>query len=352
MAVYTTIDDPEAHFRIKLYTGNGTDDTGIVFDTTDTTMQPDLVWIKNRNSTNEHNLANAVSQATKYVHANLDQGETTAANSLQSFDSNGFTLGTNANFNTNTNTYVAWCWKANNSSGASNTDGYIETLNAPNTTAGFSITTYTGDGVVRTLGHGLGGVPEVMMIKRRDATADWAVYHHKNTSAPQTDALVLNETDATADSAGYWNDVAPTSTVLTIGDNTSMNGSAGTYILLCWRSIQGYSKMGYYTGDGNADGPFIYMGFKPAMVIYKRTDSTANWSIFDHKRSVFNQISHQLNPNINDAEGDSDRGDFVSNGWKIRATAGSTNADGGTYIYMAFAESPFVNSNGVPNNAR
>ena len=264
---YTSIDDPEAYFRIKLYTGNGTDDTGIVFDTTDTTMQPDLVWIKNRNSTNEHNLVNSVVGATKYLHSNLAQTETTAANSLQSFDSNGFTIGTNANFNTDTNTYVAWCWKES-------------------ADAGFDIVGYTGNATDDVdISHSFSAVPHVIIVKNRDNTnnENWVVYHHKNTAAPETDHLYLNLTNATADNDEMWSDEAPTSSVFTIGRQDGVNTSSGNHLAFLWSEKQGYSKFGGYTGNGNADGPFIYTGFRPAFIIFKNTSTTKNWEMETNK---------------------------------------------------------------------
>jgi len=328
---YTTIDDPEKYFRIKLYTGNATDATGITFDTTDTTMQPDLVWIKNRNSTNEHNLVNSVVGATKYLHSNLNQAETTAANSLQSFDSNGFTVGTNANFNTNTNTYVAWCWKES-------------------ATAGFDIISYTGDGSDRDLSHSLSASPEFIIIKQRTGTQDWST---QSTALGLANYVILNGNNASAGTSGALVDAVSSSTI-SVDDNGYVNASSNTYIGYLWRSVQGYSKFGKYTGNGNADGTFVYTGFRPAWVMVKITSGTDNWVIDDTKRATFNVMENTLFANANTAEysGTAYGIDFLSNGFKIRNTDGQYNTSSGTYIYAAFAEASFVNSKGVPCNAR
>ena len=343
---YTAIDDPEAYFRIKLYTGNGTDDTGIVFDTTDTTMQPDFIWIKGRDSTNEHLIIDSVRGATKYLHTNEGtpgtQGQTTAANSLQSFDSNGFTLGDNANFNTNTNTYVSWSWKES-------------------ATAGFDIVSFTGSGSAKTENHSLSAVPHVMIVKRYDDAGNyWVIYHHKNTAAPETDYLRLgdNGTNATADAADRWNDTAPTSSVFTINDSSQVNGDGNTYITYLWSEKQGFSKFGVYTGNNNANGNFVYTGFRPAFVLSKDSASGQHSHLIDSKRDPFNdQDNAHLVPSENWSEATvkTNRGqmktDLLSNGFKINTDGSHTNGTG-THIYMAFAEAPFVNSKGVPCNAR
>jgi len=336
MAVYTSIDDPEAYFRIKLYTGNATDDTGIVFDTTDTTMQPDFVWIKNRNSTNEHNLANSVAGATKYLHSNLSQAETTAANSLQSFDSNGFTVGENANFNTNTNTYVAWCWKES-------------------ADAGFDIVLYTGNGTDDTdISHSLSAVPHFFMVKKRSDTSNWNCYHQKSNSSPEDGSLQLDETGAFYDDATQWSDEPPTSSVFTLGNSAQVNANTATFLAYLWSEKQGFSKMGQYTGNGNADGVFTFTGFKPAWIMFKRL-ATNDWFIVDNKIHNFNKAeaaSKMLRPNLNNAEQANNTVDLLSNGFKAKNANDAYNASGSTYVYVAFAESPFMNSSGVPTNAR
>ena len=338
MAAFTTIDDPSAYFKVQLYTGSGGTQS-ITFDDTDTDMQPDLVWIKSRNDTNPHTVVDAVRGATKVIWTNVTSGEGTFTDEVTAFDSDGFSLGasSNAYANENTITHVAWCWK--------------ETADA-----GFDIVSYAGNATARTISHSLSAVPAVMLIKNRSATLSWRMYHHKNTAAPETDHLILDTNAATADDDSMWNDTAPTSSVFSLKTSTSVNGSSADYIAYLWSEKQGFSKFGSYTGNGNADGPFVYLGFKPSFLMTKRTDSTGNWFMFDNKRSTFNEIDGDyLEADLPSAEVTTSTAvdlDFLSNGFKIRNTSSSYNASGGTYIYMAFAEQPFVNSNGVPCNAR
>ena len=343
MAAYTTIDDPSAYFKVQLYTGNGTaigsNGKVVTFDDTDTDMQPDLVWIKDREDTYSHVLTNSVSGATKYLNSNGTAVETTNTETLTAFGSDGFTVGNFAGVNINTTTYVAWCWKES-------------------AAAGFDIVTYTGNGTDDTdISHNLSAVPKMIIIKNLSAADAWQVYHHKNTAAPETDYLVLDTTAATADAADRWSDEAPTSSVFTLGDGDEVNTNTEKYIAYCFSEKQGFSKFGSYTGNGNADGTFVYTGFSPAFVITKRTDGVAPWHLRDSVRTTADNNDGSppvVEPNSNTSEGDVGAWafDFLSNGFKQRETNAYVNADGAEYIYMAFAEAPFVNSNGVPTNAR
>ena len=336
---YTTIDDPSAYFKVQLYTGNGTvigsGGNAITFDDTDTTMQPDLVWIKSRSTAEKHMLYDALRGVTKDLKPSETDAENTNTEGLTAIGSDGFTVGNADKVNASTVTYVAWCWK--------------ETA-----TAGFDIVQYTGNGTDDTdISHSLSAVPHLMITKTTSAgTQEWCVYHHKNTSAPETDQMFLNENSATADSDAYWSDEAPTSSVFTVGTSGPTNRNATTMIAYLWSEKQGYSKFGTYTGNGNADGTFVWTGFRPAFIMIKRTDSTGDWGIFDNKREGYNDETNRLKPNGNDAEEDDNFMDILSNGFKLRLTSSSINASGGTFIYAAFAEAPLVNSNGVPCNAR
>jgi len=241
----------------------------------------------------------------------------------------------------------------NSTFGSSNFSGSLKSTVSANTTAGFSIVAFTGDGTSgATLGHGINGfTPKVIIVKSRDIGINsWAVGHN---SLGFTDYIYLNKTDATVSTAGFWNNTAPTSSVFTLGNNDTTNGS-GDYIAYCFAEKKGYSKFGSYTGNGNADGTFVYTGFKPALVIMKETtDSATNWVTYDNKRNTSNPVNLNLYPNLSNAEGDASLDyDFLSNGFKVRTSNGGINASGQNYIYMAFAESPFVNSNGVPTTAR
>ena len=370
MAVYTTIDNPELYFQCQLYTGNGSDNRAVTLDG-DENMQPDFLWIKNREATFAHALFDSVRGSSKMLVSSSSDAEQTNPSSggLTSFDSDGFTTdaGSGSNPYRNTNEsgdgYVAWCWKAGTSftNDASATSvGNTDSNGSASSIAGFSISKYVGAGSSTDIEvkHGLSVKPAVMLVKNIEEAGgnSWAVYHHKNTSAPETDYLRLDTTNATTDNADIWNDTEPTSAVFTAGDHSGSNRSGDDFISYHWNEVQGYSKFGKYTGNGNADSTFVYTGFRPAWVMIKRTTASSyNWMIFDNKRNTFNVIDDRLRANTNDAEqtGSSTHIlDFVSNGFKIRSSNSAIGGGGDPYVYMAFAEAPFVNSNGVPCNAR
>jgi hypothetical protein len=345
---YTEIDRPDLYFNTKLYTGNGSTQSisGIGF-------APDWVWVKDRTSANSHGLFDVIRGATNALLSNTTNATVTNANYLQSFDSDGFTLGSEGAFNTNTNLYASWNWKANGA-GVSNTAGTITSTVSANTTSGFSIVSYTGTGSAgATIGHGLGAVPRMIIVKNRDATDAWQVYHAANTANPETDYLVLNTTAATADNINRWNDTLPTSTLFSIGDGVEVNTNTEDYIAYCFSEVKGYSKFGSYTGNGNANGTFVYTGFKPAFVMIKNSTTAGDsWQLWDNKRLGYNVDNNPLFPNTSGAEGTSDISDILSNGFKMRTTASGFNTSGDTYIYMAFASSPFTTSSGIPTTAR
>ena len=345
---YTTIDKPTDYFNTKLYTGNASTNaiTGVGF-------QPDWVWLKNRSSAYHHRLFDSVRGTTKNLSSNRTDAESTESG-LTSFDSDGFTLGSDGGANNNTDNYVSWNWLAGGSA-SSNSNGSITSSVSANQTAGFSIVSYTGTGSAATVGHGLGSELACYIIKQRDSTGGWIVYHKGNTSSPETDYLRLDKTDATVDDA-IFNDTAPTSSVFSIGTNAPVNTSSGTYVAYCFAEKKGYSKFGSYTGNGNADGTFVYTGFKPAWIMIKESSHAANsWHIRDNKRSTFNVVNDSIYANSNIAEVTNNSAlntDFLSNGFKLRNNDTNDNGSGRTYIYMAFAESPFVSSGGIPTTAR
>ena len=357
MAAYTTIDDPSAHFKVQLYTGHGTAIASggnvITFDDTDTDMQPDIVWTKKRSGADFNAINDAVRGHSKIIFPDTTGVEDTSANCLTSFNSDGFTVGSNSGFNGSSATYVAWCWKANGS-GSSNGNGSISSTVSANTTAGISIVKWGATGSNATIGHGLGVAPTFLISKNLETVTNWYVYHGLGMGPTKYMKPNLNVAEF-ADSAG-WQDTAPTSSVFSVGTNSSINNSGDDTITYCFAEKQGFSKFGSYTGNGNADGPMLFTGMKPALVVVKRSNSTGSWNVFDNKREGFNADNSNLYWNTNSAEQtDSDRTnpiDFLSNGFKMRGTDTDVNGSGSTYIYMAFAESPFVNSNGVPNNAR
>ena len=358
---YTTIDDPSAHFHTQLYTGNGSSGLSITNDANAGDFQPDFLWIKSRSITDNNVVLDSSRTSEKRLKTNSTDAEDSNDPALITFETDGFDLDTtDAAFNQSSATYVAWQWKANGGSTTTNdasatSVGNQDSTYQANTTAGFSIVTYNGVSQVGTMAHGLGVVPHVMIVKCRSADGErWETYHHKNTSAPETDHLELSATDATSDSAHTWNDTAPTSTIFTVNNSGSNNEDGKTYLMYLFSEIQGYSKFGGYTGNGDADGPFIYTGFKPSWVMIKETSNADNWYIYDNKRSPFNVVNDYLQAENTEVEGTTSINllDFVSNGFKSRGDGGTTNTSGSNYIYMAFAHQPFVTSGGVPCTAR
>ena len=333
---YSSIIKPTDYFNTILWTGDGASTRSI----TGVGFQPDWIWLKCRSTAHDHYSWDSVRTNKK----GLEPSDTSAERNptLGSIDSDGFSFsGLDSFYNANSDTYVSWNWRAGNSSGSSNGDGSITSTVSANTTAGFSIVSYTGTGSNATVGHGLGAVPKWIITKRYDgATENWGVYH---ASTGNTKYLFLNKTNAEATSSAYWNDTTPTSSVFSIGTNDVVNTSSGVYIAYCFAEKTGYSKFGSYTGNGNADGTFIYTGFKPALVIGKRSSATEDWYLFDTTRDDRNVMFRLLYPNANYAEyTGATRMDFLSNGFKQYNTDNKFNANGSTYIYAAFAENPFV----------
>ena len=329
---FTTIDDPSAYFKSQLYTGNGSTQS-ITFDDTDTDMEPDFVMLKGRDVVAGLNVHDSVRGVNKQLYTNTSDAEETLTTTLTAFNSDGFSLGSNGNANSDTKLFVAWCWK--------------ETADA-----GFDIVSYTGNATARTISHNLSAVPHWMVVKNRGSDVNWTVYHHKNTSAPETDRLLLNTDAATGDSDAEWNDTAPTSSVFSVGTGDSPNKDGDAIIAYLWSGKQGFSKFGSYTGNNNADGAFEFTGFRPAFVLIKNSTDSADWTINDIARDPHNVNNLRLFPNDNKVESSGSLSmDMLSNGFKLRSTDSGNNGPQ-TYIYAAFAAAPFVNSNGVPCNAR
>ena len=353
---YTVIDKPLDYFNTVIWSGDGVDGRAIT-----TGFQTNWTWIKRRNATNSHIIADSVRGATY----KLDSSEATAevnnydGGHLESFTSTGFTMGIgSSNFghiNLDGGTYVGWNWRAETafSNDASATSvGSIDSAGSVNTDAGFSIISYTGTGSNATVAHGLGSVPKRIIVKNRDSAENWIVGHHSNGWGKYQ---TLNTTDATSTASNIWQDTAPTSSVFSIGASGKVNGSSHKMIAYCFADVKGYSKFGEYAGNGNADGTFVYTGFKPAFVIVKRYDGDGQgWNIFDNKRDPFNLVDEFLIANSSNAEatGSALNLDFLSNGFKFRGTDGGSNTSGSEYIYMAFAENPFVTSTKIPATAR
>jgi len=355
---YTTVDNPELYFQTKLYTGDGGSSKAISLDG-DENMQPDWVWIKSRSTADyDHMVTDSVRGTQKTLKTNTAGAEDSnpGAGGIGSFDSDGFTIAeggiNNTNMNNSGTTYVAWCWKAGTSwsNDASATSvGSLDSSGSKNATAGFSIISFTGtESGTPSIAHSLSSTPEFILSKSRDVSDNWMV-HHGSFSAQ--DYISLNLTGAKASASSVWNSL-PSSTVINMGDNAGVNDD-GAMIMYAWNSVQGFSKFGSYTGNGeSSDGPFIYTGFRPAFVLQKNAGATQGWQLQDNKRNGFNGANKLLQPHDSAGESDVNRIDILSNGFKVITNDAGQNSSGVNYIYAAFAEAPFVNSNGVPGNAR
>jgi hypothetical protein len=340
------INKPTDYFNTVLYTGNGSTQsiTGVGF-------QPDWIWGKNRDGTNAHWVNDVIRGVDKRLVPNLTDAEDDPSTDIvTSFDSDGFSLGSNTEGNINADNYVSWNWLAGGTA-SSNTDGSITSTVSANTTAGFSIVSYTGTGSNATVGHSLNSVPKMIIVKDRSAVKNWTVYH---IGVGNDKDILLDATNA-ENSSTAWNSTTPTSSVFSIGTLGNVNTSSNNYIAYCFAEKKGYSKFGSYTGNGNADGTFVYTGFKPAFIMTKKTDTTSNWGMWDTKRNTFNVSNSIQRADTNDAEvtlSPNNDIDILSNGFKVRSTTGLLNTSGGSYIYMAFAEQPLVGTNDIPATAR
>jgi hypothetical protein len=330
------------YFNAVLYTGDGTANRSV----TGVGFQPDLVWAKARSAAYYNGLFDNL-RSGRALYSNATDAEDTTE--VVAFGSDGFTTPNKTSdfINTNSATYVAWNWKAGGT-GVSNTAGTITSTVSANTTAGFSVATYTGTGANATVGHGLGAALNMIILKRTNSTNSWQVYHSNANASPASGGLFLNTTDAFTTLSTTWNNTVPTSTVFSIGTAAGTNASGGTYVAYCFAAVPGYSAFGSYTGNGSADGPFVFCGFRPRYIMRKRTDSTSSWIAQDSARPGYNATTPYtsvLYPNASDAELSYNEIDILSNGFKIRATDTFGNASGGTYIYAAFAEFPFQFAN-------
>ena len=351
---FSNIDKPSKYFNTKLYTGNSTGSTEQSI--TGLGFSPDMVWLKSRTDAEKHSIADTVRGATKTIHPHLTDAEETSAGHMVSFDSDGYTVGVdNYSWNKSGSNYASWCWRGSDSSAVSNTNGSITSTVSANTTSGFSIVSYTGDGVNnRTVGHGLGATPKFIIIKNRDnGTAYWSVINPRSTSTTNTNILYLNRTDAEADDTNIMGTNLPNSTTFGIGDYTGVNVNGNKHIAYCFAEVKGFSKFGSYTGNGNADGTFVYTGFKPAWIMVKGSSFAGdNWNIRDNQRTPINPANKNLLANDSRAEEPYYATDLLSNGFKARTSEAGHNSSGQTYIYMAFAENPFCSSKGIPTTAR
>jgi len=351
---YTTIDDPSAHFQIALWTGNGSSGTAITNDG-NSDLQPDWIWgkirVDNADQLKNHWWIDSSRGINKALGSNTTSSEETNSGYLNSFDSDGFTLGNDGNSNGSGDTVVGWQWKANGGTTSSNSSGTnITSTVQANTTAGFSIVTFTGTGNDGdSYGHGLTSAPELVIPKKRSGTSNWQGYAFDGGNSQY---FYLNLTNAFASTSG--NSAASSSSVITTDGSGDSNPSGGTVVSYCFHSVQGYSKIGRYTGNGSEDGPFVYLGFKPRWILFKNTGAAEEWVLQDTTRNPNNPVTKNIRVDSNIAEADSSSIDidFLSNGFKNRSDQAQVNSSGVTYIYMAFAEHPFVSSKGVPVTAR
>ena len=355
------IDKPTDYFNTVLWSGDNVDGRAIT-----TGLETNWTWAKRRNATNGFIIADSVRGATYKLDSSTTNAEVNNYDGghLESFTSTGFTMGVGSgdfgHLNASGGTYVAWNWKAGTSftNDASATGiGSIDSTGSVNTTSGFSICSYTGTGSAGTIKHGLSTAPKMIIWKNRSATASWQVYHHTlPLSSGEYQALQLNLTNVSAPFGTYnfMNATAPTSTVFSLDGVPEMNGNGNSIIAYCFAEKQGYSKFGSYVGSNSgAYGPFIYTGFKPAFVLIKDSSAANAWTIRDDKRNTYNPATNFLVPDSNAAEVTlGEAVDILSNGFKIKANGGKVQDSGNTYIYMAFAENPFVSSTGVPATAR
>ena len=343
---YTTINKSSLHMNTKLYSGTGSSQsiTGVGF-------QPDFVWCKARSGTwgsYNHNLFDVIRGVTKRITSNDTLAEATVATSLTAFNADGWTGGGDNETNNSGTEYVSWNWKANGA-GSANTAGSINSTVSVNATSGFSIVKYTGTGSLATVGHGLGMAPKMILIKDLSYTRDWAVYHE---AMGNTYGIYLNLTNAQGGgNSDFWGSTSPTSTVFTINTRNENNNNGSNYIAYCFSDVQGFSKMGSYVGNGNADGPFIYTGFKPSFVMIKNASISTNWVMIDNKRPGFNSNNYFLSPNLYNAETTNYGLEILSNGFKPLTNLSWINESGSNIIYMAFGQS-LVGTNNIPNNAR
>ena len=357
---YTTINDPEKYFNTLLWTGTNNTDTkvGVGF-------APDMVLLRLRSEDENWFLADSTRGANKHLRVDSSDEENDDA-LLTAFTSDGYTLhggqtganakqvngGLTSSLPTHGRTYIGFNWKANGGTTVSNTSGTITTTVQANTTAGFSIVSYAGQASAGTIGHGLGAEPHLVIIKNKDASQSWHVYW----KALGNQGLNWIEVDNAASSnSTTWNTTTPTSSVISLNGGGSYNGtnnSGSNYIAYCFAPIQGYSKMGYYKGNYNANGPFVYTGFKPAWILIKTADSGNDWAVYNNKASPYNPVNDHTKLNTEEAESADYDMDFLSNGFKIRHAIHLTNSNTGSarMLYYAIAESPFVTSNGTPNN--
>ena len=350
MAVYTTINDPSAHFQVATWSGNNSNQA--ITNDGNSNLQPDLVWIKARNETSDHALLDSTRGLTKRLHSNTNDQETNDSSAtMSSFDSDGFTMTQYNVANDSDDTGVAWQWKANGGTTSSDSNGDQTSTVQANTTAGFSIATFSASNSAgQTVGHGLGSAPDMYIWKSRARADNWYIYHRSSGAGGY---YRLNTNDAFTSNTNVWSNTNPSSTLIYYGGNSLTNNNEN-HVIYSFKSIQGFSKFGVFKGNGNANGPFIYTGFQPAWLMIKEENSGGGWGIWDNQRNPSNTMKIRVLANTDAADDTSNDNsvDFLSNGFKMRTTSGGFNQNNTNIIYMAFAEHPLVTSDKVPTTAR
>jgi hypothetical protein len=333
-----TILQGNQYFDINTWSGTGS--TNNIVNATG--FSPDFVWIKSRSGAYSHQLYDVIRGATNALYSNDTTSTGVELNGLSAFNSNGFTVVSQTGVNASGETYVGWQWDAGGA-GVTNTAGSITGTVSANTTAGFSIVTYTGNATSgATVGHGLGVAPQFIIGKSRTQSGtDWPTYH---ISTGNNGGCTLNEFAAKTTTAGWWNNTTPSSTVVTLGNGAQTNGNTQSMVLYCFAAVPGYSSFGSYAGNGSTDGPFIYTGFRPKWIMFKSTSNLREWFMVDTARNTYNVVNTYLRANTFAAQGTDTMNDIVSNGFKLRSSDTAFNGSGETYIYMAFAENPFKNA--------
>ena len=347
-----TVKQGNKYFANTLYEGNGTAIGSGGKTITGLEFQPDFTWIKNRDATDSHSLYDSSRGVTKQIESDNTSAETTESEGLTSFTSDGFTLGSLDQVNTNNESFVGWNWKANGGTTASNSNGSITSTVQANTTAGFSIVQYTGTGSAATVGHGLSSAPEWFIIKSTSLATSWYVYHKDTGTADYEIYLNLNSARYNSGAYSAWNNTAPTSSVISLAPTGyGSNNASATYVIYAWHSVDGFSKFGKFVGNGSTDGTFVYTGFRPAFVLIKNT-AAGNWYLKDTTRDTFNVCQKTLMPNLTNAEAAQTYIDILANGFKQKIGNDASNLTSNTYVYIAFAEHPFVGDGTNPVTAR
>jgi len=339
---YSSITKPTEYFNTIIYTGDGTSNRNI----TGFGFQPDWLWQKTTNQTFNHYWFDSARGNSSVLKSNSTDAQDTSTTGFNGFISDGFNVSQVTGWEMNNSSlsveYVNWCWRGAGGT-ASNGDGSITSTVSANTTSGFSVVTTTGTGSAATVGHGIGIAPKMVIGKRRDSgSSQWRVFNSNLSSASHI--LFLDSADGEqSGNSATWNNTAPTSTVFSVAGSGDVNASGGTFVFFCFAEVKGFSKFGKYSGNGNADGTFVYTGFKPAWIMVKKFNSSGDeWNIFDNKRDVDNVMQQRLVANVNAANAAGTYVDFLSSGFKFRTTNNLGNGSGNSYIYMAFAENPFV----------